>query len=189
MKVISLLLLALLPLNAQSDVSKLLAEGMRGAVAGLAPVAEKDKTDVLAVTAELLAKHVTFRPDGTASAIFTIPGTRQQVEWKKLVVRSIWNQPVTEADRLNGISRRFLVALGCDAHRTWDATKNAWHEWYPIGNPVFPSAFNVEWKGGKWVAHETDQIKWFIPGPGLPTITRQPKGKPLDLPPGMTRGK
>jgi hypothetical protein len=99
-KAIFLLLAALLPLHAQTDVAKLLAEGMRGAVAGLAPVAEKDKTEVLAVTAELLAKHVTFRPDGTASAIFTIPGTRQPVEWKKLVVRSISNQSVQNSSKL-----------------------------------------------------------------------------------------
>jgi hypothetical protein len=74
-------------------------------------------------------------------------------------------------------------------HRTWDAKANAWSVWYPIRNPFFPSAFYVEWKGGQWVASATDQMKHFTPGPGLPSIIRQPNGKPLTLPPGMTRGR
>ena len=39
MKAILLLLLALLPLSAQPDLAKLLAAGMKGAVAGLEPQA------------------------------------------------------------------------------------------------------------------------------------------------------
>lgn len=52
------------------------------------------------------------------------------------------------------------------------------HEWNP-GNP----------HSGAWVTLETNQMKWFLPGPGLPSVTREPtpKTKSPDLPPGMTR--
>lgn len=191
MKAFFLLLLALLPLHAQVDVSKSLEEGMRGVVTGLAPVAAEDKTAVLAATAAMLSKHVTFRQDGSASATCAAPGVKQQVEWRKLVVRSISNQTVTDADRLNGISRRIFVSLDCDAHRRWDARKNAWTEWFPVGNPIFPRGITVEWKSGAWMALESNQMKWFLPGPGLPSVTREPipKTKSPDLPPGMTRGR
>ena len=191
MKAIVFLLLALLPLHAQVDVSKSLEEGMREAVAGLAPVAAEDKAAVLSATATMLAKHVTFRADGSASSNCVAPGVKQQVEWRKLVVRSISNQTVSEADRLNGISRRFFVSLDCDAHRRWDAKKNAWTEWLPVGNPIFLRGITVEWKSGAWTALESDQMKWFLPGPDLPSVTREPnpKTKSPDLPPGMTRGK
>jgi hypothetical protein len=36
------------------------------------------------------------------------------------------------------ISKRYLVAFGCDAHRSWDTKTNAWGKWYPIGNARHP---------------------------------------------------
>ena len=136
----------------------------------------------------VLSKHLTFRPDGTTSAV-CIPSGRQQVEWKKFVVRSIQAQQVTEADRLNGISKRCVVCFSCDAHRSWESKKNEWGQWYPIGYMLFPGAINIEWKGGKWVAIETDQLKYFSPGPGQSVIAPKPGGNSQGLPPGMTRGK
>ena len=188
MRVPILLLIIAAHASAQSDAGKLITQGLQSALAGLTPVPEQDQAAVLKTTAELLAKHVIFRPDGDASAICTLSG-RQQAEWKRLVVRSVTAQPVTEADRLNGISKRYLAPLSCDAHRTWDKTKNAWGQWYPIGNVVFPSAIYVEWKGGNWVAVESDQIKYFIPGPGPSIIAPKPAANSDGLPPGMTRGR
>lgn len=188
MRVPILLLIIAAHASAQNDAGKLFVQGIQGALAGLTPVPEQDQTAVMKTTAELLAKHVTFRPDSTASAVCTFSG-RQQVEWKRLAVRSVTAQPVTEADRLNGISKRYLVSLSCEAHRSWDAKTNGWGQWYPINNVLFPSAINVEWKGGKWVAVESDMIKHFIPGPGPSTVAPKPAPKSDDLPPGMTRGR
>ena len=188
MRFIPLLLITLATASAQTDVGKLLEEGMRGAVAGLAPVPEADKSEILKITAEVLAKHMTFRSDGTESAFCTVSG-RQQIEWKKFVVSHIQTQPVTEADRLNGVSKRYLVSFSCDAHRSWDSKKNAWGQWYPIGCVLFPPGISIEWKGGKWIPSESDQIKHFIPGPGQSVIAAKPEAKSQGLPPGMTRGK
>ena len=188
MRVPILLLIIAAHASAQSDTGKLLLQGLQSALTGLAPIPAEDQAAVLKATAELLAKHVTFRPDGTASAICTFSG-RRQVEWKRLAVRSITAQPATEADRLNGVSKRYLVGFSCDAHRSWDSKTNAWGQWYPINNVLFPSAIYVEWKGGKWAAVESDMIKHFIPGPGPSTVAPKPAPKSDDLPPGMTRGR
>jgi hypothetical protein len=188
MRFLPFLFLILASASAQTGVGKLLEQGMLQAVAGFSPVPAKDKADVLTATATLLSKHVTFRPDGTAAAYYTRSG-RLAVEWKKLVVRNITSQAVTEADRLNGISRRYLVSLGCDAHRSWDTKSTAWGQWYAIGNVTFPAAISFEWINGAWTARESSQLKYFSPGPGPSIAEPKREGKDAGLPPGMTRGR
>lgn len=183
-----LLLIMVATASAQVDAGKILEQGLRGVFAGLAPVPALEQAAVLKTTAEMLARHVTFRPEGNDSAICTVSG-RSQVEWRRLLVRSITAQAVTEADRLNGVSKRYMVGLSCDAHRSWDAKAKAWGQWYTIGNVLFPSAIVVEWQGGKWVALESDQIKYFFPGPGPSIAPPKPDPKSDGLPPGMTRGQ
>ena len=57
---------------------------MKSAVESLEPVKEEDRKAILDATAELLAKHVTFRPDGIAASFHaTSAGTRGMIEWKK----------------------------------------------------------------------------------------------------------
>ena len=175
---------------AQSNASKMLAGGLEAAVKSMQPVPEADRVAILDATAALLAKHVTFRPDATASSYYQPPGSsRRPTEWKKFVIDRISVQPVTEADRLNGIAKRYLVAFGCDAHRTWDTKTNAWGQWYPINNVTFPAAISFEWKNGAWTAAESFQLKFFSPGPGAAISEPSRVGKDAGLPPGMTRGK
>lgn len=174
--------------SAQSDVSGMLARGLKEALKTMQAVPEADRTAILGATAELLTKHVTFRADGTSSSWQAL-STRRAVEWKGLVVHHITSQAVTEADRLNGITKRYLVTFGCDAHRTWDHQANAWGQWLAIGNPSFPSGLVFEWKNNAWIARESAQLKLFSPGPGDAVITRQPHPKDTGLPPGMTRGQ
>lgn len=117
-------------------------------MAGLAPVPEKDKAAVLAATTGLLAKHITLRADGSASAYHTMSSTRRPVEWRKFVVTKILTQPVSEADRLNGITQRYLVAFGSEAHRKWDTKTNTWGQWQPRGSVTFPATVALDWKAG-----------------------------------------
>jgi hypothetical protein len=172
--------------SAQTSTSKLLAQGLQKSFFSLAPVPAKDKADVLDATATLLAKHVTFRPDGIASAYYTESG-RRPVEWKNFIIAHISAQAVTEADRLNGISKRYLVGFGCDAHRSWDTKSNTWGQWYPIGNVTFPSATSFEWKNEAWTAAESFQLKFFTPGPGPSILESKTNPKSDGLPPGMSR--
>ncbi len=189
MKPFLCLLFSMSIVSAQGDAGKLLGKGLLQAVAGLTPVPEQDNAEVLNATALLLMKHVTFRPDGTAASIFTLTG-RQHVEWKGLVVKHITKVSLTEADRLNGIGKRYRVAFGCDAHRSWDSKKNAWGEWLPIGNVLFPSGITLDWKGQKWTADPSSRLNHFTPGPG-PSISDGKGQKPqaAGLPAGMTRGR
>ncbi len=161
---------------------------MRGAIAGLMPVPKSDQSALLTATAELLAKHVTFRPDGTASSICTF-SHRQHVEWQKLVVKHISLQSLNEADRLNGITKRYLVSLSCDAHRIWDNKTSTWSKWNSTGHLFFPSALIFDWNGTRWTAKPSHMLKHFQPGPGPSIAAPKPTADPRHLPPGMTRGK
>lgn len=173
---------------AQIDVSKMLATGLEGALKTMQPVSEEDRAAMLDATAALLSKHVTFRADETASSWYAM-SARKPVEWKLLVIRNITAQQVTDADRLNGVTKRYLVSLGCDAHRTWDTKINRWGEWHAFGNPMFPSGLVFEWKNNAWTAKETTQLKFFTPGPGQSVADSKPASKDAGLPPGMSRGK
>ena len=183
------LLLALIcPVSAQTDSQRLVKQSIYQAASLFAPIPQHEKTAVLKCAAELLAKHVTSRPDGTSSAICTFSG-RRQVEWKRLEWQDVRAQAITEADRLNGASKRYLASLSCDAHRSWDAKKNVWGRLQPINDPCFPAAIVVGQKGGTWFAVESDMMKHYIPGPG-PSITRlKADAKDDGLPPGMKRSR
>jgi hypothetical protein len=187
MRFIACIALTLSAVHGQSDVSKLLSQGLGGALAAFEPVAEADKNAILTATAQVLAKHVTFRPDGTAAAVCTKLG-EQHVEWKNLVVRNITKQAVTEADKLNGISRRFLVSFGCDAHRSLDAKTSRWSEWKGFNYILFPAAIEFEWKSGAWTL-KSQILNGFSPGPGPSIADPKPAAKDAGLPPGMTRGR
>jgi hypothetical protein len=173
----------------QTNVSKLLEQGMKDAVVTLTPVSAAEKTEVLTAAATLLAKHVTFRPDGTASS--TYYGKSQwPVEWRKLVVRTIAKQAVSDADQLNGVTRRYHALLACDACRDWKPDTTAWSEWGQTGFLYFPSAIIVEEKNGVLTARGNDKLPSFSPGPGPSIMDKQAPGTKSDgLPPGMTRMK
>jgi len=188
MRFIGLLALSLATASAQSDVGKMIFQAAADAVKCLEPIPEKDKSAILTCTAELLMKHFTFRPDGTASAV-CIPLNKQHVEWKRLVVSVISSQNVNEADRMNGISKRCFVVFASDGHRTWDSKANAWGKWYASGHGLFPGGVTVECIAGKWSAVETDQMKYYTPGPGPSIATPKPTGNNAGLPPGMSRAK
>jgi hypothetical protein len=125
---------------------------------------DAEKAEVTKVVTSTLAKHVTFRPNGTASTIHSDPN-RHHVEWMNLKMAEIHFQTLTKADTLNGVAKRFLVSLQCDAHRVWDDKKSAWSDWKPINYLLFPSALNVELKSDVWIVEQADRLKSFIPGP------------------------
>ena len=189
MRCLVALLLLLTPAlaPAQGDLSKLLAQGLDAALKSLQPVAPADREDLLMATAIVLSKHVTFRPDDTAAACCNSLG-KQHVEWRKLVVSAIRAQPVTDADRLNGITRRFFVSFSCSAHRTFDPKTSLWSEWKSVGYSQFPPGIEIEWKNGKWTP-KAESLKAFTPGPGPSILQRNPQTNDAGLPPGMTRGK
>jgi hypothetical protein len=185
-----LLLLILLPslASAQTSVSQILGQGLKDAAQALAPVPATEQREVLTSTAALLARHVTFRPDGTAASAY-VQKENWHVEWRKLVVSRIKSVALTDVDRLNGITRRYYASLQCEASRNWRPQATTWTEWKPNGFALFPSVIVVEEIKGVFVARGNSELPKFQPGPG-PSVTDKPaaKGQPA-LPPGMTRGR
>lgn len=183
---IVLLLLLVSAACGQTNVSKLLEQGLKSAVAALTPIPDAEKQEVLTATATLLSKHVKFHPDGTASSIYH-GGSPWRVEWRKLVVQTITKQAVSEADRLNGLTRRYLVGLACDACRDWKPNTTAWSEWRQVGFIQFPTAIVVEERNGVLTARGNANLPKFSPGPGPSITDKQVPARGDGLPPGMTR--
>ena len=188
MRIPTLLLLLASAACGQTNVSKRLELGLKDAVVSLVPVPTAEKREVLTATATLLSKHVNFRPDGTAASTYN--GTSAwPVEWRKLVVTSITKQSVSDADRLNGFTRRYFASLSCEACRDWQPRTTGWSEWRQTGSIHFPSVIVVEEKNGVVSARGNSELPKFAPGPGPSIIEKQAAGQKSDLPPGMTRTK
>ncbi|MCF7675528.1 MAG: hypothetical protein K9N23_02945 [Akkermansiaceae bacterium] len=191
MKTTAVLFLAfsLLPAFSKTPTANSETEVRPKSYFGTPLVTDKEKAEVSKAVESMLSRHVTFRQDGTASSVHTT-STRRQVEWKNLKIAEIHYRPITEADKLNGVTKHFLVSLRCDAHRVWDDKKSAWGAWLPIGYLLFPQALALEWKGSAWTCLQADRLKAFAPGPGAPARRSAPPapGDP-GLPPGMRRAR
>lgn len=191
MKVLSFfLVLGFSPLLAQATVSEFLSLGMKKVEAEKSSISQEDQKALVNATATVLVKHITFRADGTASTYYTNKD-RISVEWKKFVVSDIRSQAITEADRLNGISKKYTVIFSCDAHRAWDSKTNRWGEWEAQGFPDFPLGIVFQYKNGAWTPELPPLLKYFSPGPGVSITDSAPKpaGKTNALPPGMQKAK
>ncbi len=165
MRALIALALLTLPLAAQSgdEVTKLLERGMEQAIAGITPVPAAEQKLVLEESSKLLSRAVSFRADGSASAIDRSPGIDGcQVEWKKLVVRHITKSALSPADRANGITRRYMAALACETSRSWIKKENRWSEWSDGGYLLFPSAIIVQEQNGK-ISASASRIQYFSP--------------------------
>ena len=174
----------------QTDVSSLLAEGLRGAAMSLKPMPEKERNEILAKIAEVLVTRVTFRNDGVATSVHEMRGSRTHIEWKGLKVSNISRQPVNAADEANGISRKYHVGFSCAACRSWDSKANRWKEWSPTGYILFPSGWTVVERNGTMTVSLNEQGR-FLPGPGNAVATggaHQPVRKgDVELPAGMRK--
>jgi len=188
-KALAALLLTALCASGQNNVDRVLAAGLKQAVAGLTPIPETDRAEVVAATAALLAKHVTFRPDGTASSFSTATGSRQNLEWNGLAIKMIRTDALTEADKLNGFTKRYRAILGSTAVRRWDTKTNAWTAWSPTAHHLFPSSITVEWKNGTCTARGNEYLPKFSPGAGPSIADTSPAPAEKALPPGMSRGR
>jgi hypothetical protein len=184
------LLLSFYPVFGETSVSEILAKGMKKISVEKTSISEEDQKALLNEAATLLTKHINFRTDGTASAHYSY-GERRTVEWQELVVSDMVVQPVTEADKLNGITKKYSVFFGCNAHRAWDSKTSRWSEWLAHGFAEFPLGIVFQFKNGEWTSVAPALLKYFSPGPGLSTDAAKPRpaGKTNNLPPGMQKAK
>jgi hypothetical protein len=183
------LLLCVCTASAQTTVSEVLAQGFKKPANEKAAVSDEDQKALMTATATLLGKHMTFRADGTTSAFYTFSG-KQSIEWKKFVASNITIKSVSEADKLNGITKKYSVFFGCDAHRAWNAEANQWGEWKSNSFPDFPLGVVFQFKSGAWTPESPALLKYFTPGPGVSISNPKAKSAGSDaLPPGMQKAK
>jgi hypothetical protein len=182
------LLLSLKPIFGQATVEDFLAEGLKKVAATKLMVSHEDQKALITATSTVLVKHLTFRADGTTSSYYTIKD-RRMVEWKKFVIANIKEQAVTEADKLNGITKKYSVEFACVAHRAWDMKTNHWGDWQAYGYSDFPLSILFQYKNGKWVAELPGLLKHFVPGTGtsISKTVPKPAQKNNNLPPGMEK--
>ncbi len=181
---ISLIMALSLPAAAQSIIPDMLGQGILPAVEGIKTAPEEDKNMVLHVAGSFLSRHITFRPDGTAAAIFN-NGSPCPVEFKKLVVTRIRFRLVPDRDPLKSPTRRFIVCLAYEAHREWKPGATGWTDWQTTEFSFFPRAIIVEGKDRAWGTRRNEPLVKFTPAPGPSILDRLSEG----LPPGITRSR
>jgi hypothetical protein len=148
---VTALFLSVLPLAAQQPAAQ--AMGMR----------MSEQREVTSASTALLASSIDLREDGTARTTHQVGDFSTRIELKGLTVREIVKLPVTEADAVKGITRRFHVKLACQAHRIWDGPMVAWSEWRESGYGFFPSTVVIEDVNGTLQA-SARRLKDFSPG-------------------------
>ncbi len=157
----------------------------------------EEQLAVIAQTAALLQKHLTFRADGSVSSYSSAMPARQMLEWKNLRIKMINTVAINDADSKAGVEKRFLAVLAWEGTRKWDSKLNGWSNWTSSGHQLFPTGIKVEWVNGQVKASGGDGLTKFAPGPGpsilddkdaTPGIIPSSKAGP-QLPPGMSRGK
>jgi len=171
-----ILLLAALPAGAQDNsVARILKDGVKQAAASLSSLPREEQEEVGKVGMTALGRSVSFRSDGTASAIGRGTGRDLHIEWKNLRVNRITKSALTAADGENGITGRYVVSLSCDASRHWDKDANAWGPWRNAGYILFPSTLRVERLHGNLTV-QAERLAGFIPGPGAAAKAETPPG-------------
>jgi hypothetical protein len=184
------LLLSFCPAFGQTSISEVLTQGLNQEGGKKTAVTDEELKALAIESSTLLSKHLTFRADGTVSSYYTNSG-RVSVEWEKFVIFNITSKSASEADKLNGITKKFAVIFGCDAHRIWDSNANRWGEWSAYGFADFPLGIVYQLKEGSWEAELPPLLKYFTPGPGrsIAAPKRKPTDKNSGLPPGMQKAE
>jgi hypothetical protein len=82
---------------------------------------------------------------------------------------SLYSVPVSETDRMNGVSERFKLVVECEQSRTWDGKWTPWREETgskaAITNTMFPSAavgfwvIQFEAVNGEWHTKNTFPVR------------------------------
>ena len=161
----SLVAALIAPLQAEDT----LLTGLRGAFIAFAPVSEETSRKARTTAAELLAGYVDSR-DGSSHAERTVGSTRVRMEMKGLRLTRVTKTALSRADRTNGIAERYLVAVACDMHRTFDSDTSSWSPWQPGMNRLMPMVI--------YAGRQTSG-QWIASSPVIPSLTKwPPRAKP-----------
>lgn len=120
-----------------------------------APVSAADQAGILQAAGGLLRQHVTFRPDGTAFAIYAGgAGGKRLIEWKSLTAKEII--PV--------FAGSWSVKFAAAAHRS-GVSGDRWGAWQSGGFPGFPAVVGVVKNPDGSFTAKAAELAAFSPGP------------------------
>lgn len=144
--------------------SKRGTEGRPQSFFGTPLATDEETARVTAAVEAVLAKHLTVRSDGTA--VTSEQGSKvRTIEMNRFRIGPVRFQQTNAADRLNGITKRFLASVDSDAHRIWNGDTRTWSDWKPSRYLLFPGALTVEYRDGRIVVAEPQTLAGFRPGP------------------------
>lgn len=145
-------------------------------LSGLFPAAAQDRPapadlprmspelkEVLDAGVALISAAVDIRPDGSARTTHEIGSFSTRIEFRDLMVREVVKLPLDEAEKEQGVTRRYEARLGCTAHRIWDGPMATWSAWRRDHYGFFPTTIVIEEIGGKLQARAR-RIDDFSPG-------------------------
>jgi len=155
------LLTSILPLSAQSVAGA--TEKVVEIVTATSPMRTTEASEVFAVSAALVESSVALFADGTARSTHQLGTFHSRIELKGISFSEIVKTPLSEADKVKGVSRRYIARIKCTAHRIWDGPMVSWSEWRSGSYGFFPSAVIVEEIDGALRAR-ANRIADFTPG-------------------------
>jgi hypothetical protein len=132
-----------------SNAESVVELGLEGVLNSMKPVPAQSTKEVEAAATKLLQDYL--RPSQEGFYLRYKGTSGKWVEVKDLRFQRISYGTISNADRANGLSDRFIISLNAEMHRS-QSSSQAWSEW-KYGMPGFlPRNIRVEKKNGQWSA-------------------------------------
>ena len=144
----------------------IVATGIGESAVAASTIPVDERRPVIAKAWEQLGRMVQRKPDGSAKALHRSGRDETWVEWRNLRVVSVRDAGVSNADEINGVTRRYYCEIMSEAHRVWNPDTISWSSWQPGGYEPFPWRVEVSWQGGVWIARADHDGQFIAPGGG-----------------------
>jgi len=164
--------------------ARALTDAFRHATAMGSPIPQAERDKAYQAASLILNRLVTFNEDGTAKTTHQLNSERIHLEWSDLRLGQVSRRAVTDADRLNGITNRYAIAITAKSHRRWNSAQNRWTEWQAVGYPLFPTSILLLERNGA-LEHAMTLHGTF--GNGLPAAGSKIEPRANELPSGIQR--
>lgn len=157
-----------------------LHEGICKDLATLENIPDPSRSQVVAATARLLDRHLSFEPDGRIVSIYQTGEAQWEIEWRQLTIRHIAHLAAQPDDPANGIIARFRAHLTSQAHRRRSLADLQWSPWRPTDYVRFPAWIDIVITSTGPVAEAPATLLGFIPPTPTPPVAslRIPPSQP-----------
>jgi hypothetical protein len=148
-RIAAMALLLVFPASAEGSV----AVALRGALMASSTIPEESEFMARSTAAELLSRYVKIREGNHLSQ--SKSGTAGWwMETHGLHLSHVTAQPVTMADKANGMMESYFVSVDAEMFRTYNAKTSKWSAWHNGRNIFLPAAIKVmRATNGGWTAN------------------------------------